>query len=320
MPDDCVLDDSWFSSWTLPGCQEPDSVATNIIKGTILEPYVEDAKNGVGDSIKAMLTFWIDIPDPDVGTVDGSQADAITFVQSNLAWFAAIVMCFAIAYQCIRIIMTQNAKGIHAVFAALVAYFTVVLIAVPATVAGLLITSALAQKVLEESTVGTNFADNLFSLFSNEVGFTSSILLLGLLIIGMLIACFQCILMIGRGGATFIILGTLSTTAAASATEPGKEALKTQVGWLVALVLYKLVAAIIYGVGFRFLGTDTNAANSGLLQILYGICLLLMAVFALPALLRLTAPSTAPAADGRGPGGVAMGAAPGLAAATMGRR
>lgn len=319
-PIECVPSDSWFSSWTMPGCEEPDSIATRAIRGSVLEPWVDDAKKGVGEVIKTLITFWIDVPNPTVGDVNGGQAEPISFLQNQLAWFGALIMCAVIAFQVARIIIEQRSLPALMIFQMLASYLALALLAVPATVAGLLITKVIAVRILEASTVGTDFSDNLFSLFSNEAGFTSSILLLGLLIIAMIIAGFQCLIMIGRGGAIFVILGILLTTASASATESGKKGLQLQISWLIALILYDLAAAAIYGVGFRFLGTDTAASGNGLLQIFYGLALMIMAVFALPALLRICAPATAPMADGRGPGGTVAAAAPGVAAATMGRR
>lgn len=318
-PSDCVPDDSWFSSWTLPGCQEPDSIVTSVIKGSVLEPWVEDAKNGVGDTIKTLVTFHLSIPDPNVGDTSGGTSSVITFLRDQLAWFGAALMAFVVLFQVGRIVFDHRDHGVKLIFGMLAAYLTVALVSIPATVAGLLITGEISARILEASTIGTNFADNLFSLFSNEAGFTSSILLLGLLLISMLISGFLCLLMIGRGGAIFVILGVLLTTASASATESGKEGLKTQIGWLEALILYKLAASAIYGIGFQFLGTDTAAEGNGLLQILYGLTLLMMAIFALPALMRICAPATAPINEGRGVGGAVAGATPAIAAASMAR-
>lgn len=318
-PMECIPDDSWFSSWTLPGCEEPDSIATSVIKGSVLEPWVEDVKHGVADSLKTMITFWVSIPDPNVGDVNGAQAEVISFLRNQLTWFGAVIMCFIIAFQCARMMWEQRGAPAKLVSQMIAIYFTVALISVPATAAGLLITGEIAARILEASTIGTSFSDNLFSLFNNEIGFTSSVLLLILLIAGMLIACLQCVLMIGRGGALFVILGILLAEAPASGTDSGKESVRITIGWIIALVVYKLVSAAIYGVGFRFLGTDTAASGNGLLQIFYGLTLLIMAVFSLPALLRVCAPSTSPVSDGRGPGSVVAGAAPGVAAATMGR-
>lgn len=314
-PQECGGDVPWFSSWTTPGCTEPDSIATQVIKGSIFEPWVEDAKQGVGNAVKTMITFWIAVPDPNVGDVNGAVAEVISFVQSKLVWLGAVIMCFVVAFQCARMMWEQNGQPLKKIALMFLTYLTVGALAVPAVALGLMITSALAATILEAATVGPSFSDNLFSLFNTDIGITSGILLIFLLIIAMLIGCFQCILMIGRGGATFIILAVLQTQAAATATEGGEQGVKTSIGWLEGLILYKLVAAVIYGVGFKFLSSDLGQPDNGLLQILFGLTILLMAVFSLPATMRVTAPAVAPVSQGSGVGNTVGSAAPALVAA-----
>lgn len=306
----CGEDTGWFSSWTMPGCEEPDSIATQVIQNSLIEPWVQDAKRGVADSTKTMFTFWQDVPDPAVVDQNGVTADVITFLQNQLLWIGAVVMCFIMAIQVVRMMIEMNNGPVKLVASMIFTYMATVAMAVPTIAFGLLVTNFVANTILEKSTEGTSFADNFFSLFNNAVGITSGLLLCILLIIGMLVACFQVVLMLGRSGALFITTGLLVFGAASSGTESGKQAFKTQVGWIAGLIIYKMIAAAVYGVGFRFLGTDTSATGNGLLQIIYGITILAMAVLALPATMRLTAPATAPASGGSGPGGMVTSAAP----------
>ena len=67
-------------------------------------------------------------------------------------------------------------------------------------------------------------------------------------------------------------------------------------------MLYKPAAAIIYAAAFRLIGTDVFS-DDGLLSVLVGLALMIVAVIALPALLRFLAPVTSAIASGGGGGG-----------------
>lgn len=316
----------WWEFWVDPGCASPDirplaSVGAEAIAGTVFEPWVKDAKQGVQDMLKTMLTFWIDIPDPDVGTALGQAHPVIEFLQSRLLWLGAVIMCFVMIYNCARIMWERDkAKPLVDVGKMVAVYMGTSALMIPAAVTALAVTNVVAQTILEMSTAdNTNFVDNVFSLFNNEAGVASGILLLLVFIFAMVIAGLMCVIMIGRGAAFFVILGGLLTQAAAYGTDSGKQGYDTSLGWIKGLLLYKLVAAAIFGVGFRFLSIDTSTEGNGLLQMLYGITLLLMAVFALPATMRITAPATAPVASGNGAGSTIGSTAPMLAAGMLRR-
>ena len=166
---------------------------------------------------------------------------------------------------------------------------------------------------------GTNFADNVFALFNNEAGVTSAILLILISIIAMILSGLMCLIMIGRGALFYVILAALLTQATAYATDSGKEGYHTMLGWLKGLLLFKVVAAAIYGAGFRFLSLDTGAENVGLQQMMCGLALLFLGVFALPACMRITAPATVPVAGGAGPASSVISSAPVLAAGMLRR-
>jgi type IV secretion system protein TrbL len=316
----------WWQFWVDPGCADPHitplaGAVAGLAADSIFTPWVQDAKQGVQDVIKTMITFWIDIPDPDIGTPQGVVNPVITFLQDRLVWMGAVIMSFVILYNVIQMMWERDkAKPLVDVGKMVGIYLGTAVMAIPAFATALLVTNWVAQTILELSTAGnTNFADNVFSLFNSDAGVASGILLILVFIIAMVIAGLMCIIMIGRGAAFFVILGGLLTQASGYATPSGKEGFWTSVGWIKGLLLYKVVAAAIFGVGFKFLSTNPNTEGNGLLQMLYGLTLILMAVFSLPATMRITAPATSPVASGSGVGGSIAGAAPMLAAGMLRR-
>jgi len=71
--------------------------------------------------------------------------------------------------------------------------------------------------------------------------------------------------------------------------------------WLVAFALYKPAAAIVYAVAFDLAG------QPGALALLDGVMMLVLAILALPALLRFVVPATSALAGGGGAGGCSPG-------------
>lgn len=314
----------WWEFWKQFECDTPGgrplaSAAANLVADSVFKPWLEDTKRGVQDVLKTMITFWIDIPDPDIGSVAGVPNPVVVFLAERLVWLGAIIMCFVVAYNCARLMWEGNkVKPLIDVAKMVMVYLGVASLEIPGIAVSLLITNAVAQTILEMSTEnGTNFADNVFALFNNEAGVTSAVLLIMIYIIAILIAGLMCVIMIGRGAALFVICGTLLTQTTAYATDSGKEGFHQSISWIKGLLLFKVVAAAIYGVGFRFLSLDTSAANIGLLQMLYGITLLIMGVFALPATMRVVAPAVTPAASGNGVGSTVASSAPMLAAGML---
>lgn len=319
---DCSPDNgsSIWTDWVAPGCTQTDSPAAQLIRNSMFEPFVKDLRNGVSDAVKTMVTFWIDVPDPDVGSADtGVPSDVVGFLQSSLMPLVGFLMVVSIMFGAGKIIWDfkhggyEEAKGIVTL---LVRYVLTAALAVPLVAAAMIIARELGQYILSQSTEGTQFTDNLFALFNSDVGLTSALALCALLLIAVLVSGLQVSVMIARGGALLILTGTILVSASMTNTETGKAMYQRHVMWLVEFIAYQPAAAIVYAAGFRLLGSDTAASGNSWLQCLYGITIIGLAVLTLPALLRLVAPVTEPVASGRGAGGVMAGAV--TTAATMG--
>lgn len=138
----------------------------------------------------------------------------------------------------------------------------------------------------------------------------------------LLTSVIQIILMIVRDGILVIIAGTLPIAAAITNTEMGKSWFKQYCAWTLALVLYKPAAAIIYAAAFQLVGSgafhtvdaDGEALDSSLINVLIGLSLMIMALVALPALMKLVAPAAS-----LGGGSAAVGALAGASGAVGGK-
>ena len=118
----------------------------------------------------------------------------------------------------------------------------------------------------------------------------------------------QFVLLIARSALIVVIAGLLPIAAASSGTEAGNGWFKKLTCWLVALIIYKPVAVIIYTMAYVL-----SSNGSTLIGLMSGFVLMLLAIVAMPATMRLIVPpvSAATSKGGTlvaGAGAVATGA------------
>jgi hypothetical protein len=130
-------------------------------------------------------------------------------------------------------------------------------------------------------------------------------------IIAFLATVIQIMLMLVRGGMLVLLVGTLPLVAAFSNTEMGLQWFRKASAWLIAFALYKPAAAVVYAVAFDLAG------QQGALALLDGVMMLVLAILALPALLRFVVPATGALAGAGGSGAMLAGAAGGAIAMRM---
>lgn len=162
----------------------------------------------------------------------------------------------------------------------------------------------------ESQCFGTNVAALVALTASSPLG------MMGVLILGtiaLLMTYVQVALMVIRGGLLVVLAGVLPLTASFTNTQMGKQWFGKAIGWTLAFILYKPAAALVYAAAFSLTGTDAfQDDGGGLWTVLTGLALMLMALVALPALLRFVAPMTGAVAGGGAAGMAMAGAAAGV--------
>ncbi|GAB3930711.1 hypothetical protein GCM10011575_47290 [Microlunatus endophyticus] len=133
-------------------------------------------------------------------------------------------------------------------------------------------------------------------------------------VIAFFVGLMQIVLLVARSGMLVLMAGILPTAGAATNTAMGKNWFGKLTAWTVALMLYKPAAAVVYAAAFRLVGASGFAAGdkTGIVRVLSGLCLMALAAFALPALMKFVTPMVS--AVGAGAGGAAAGALAGAAA------
>jgi type IV secretion system protein TrbL len=240
--------------------------------------------------------------------------DAVGFIQDSLWWYVAGFAVLSIIIASVRMAWTQRMQPGKELLQSLLTL--VVVSSAGLTGIGLAVTAAdgFAIWILDGAT-DRDFGENIVAMIT--IGAATGIGLIALLIIGsiaMLFSYIQIILMVIRGGMLVLLAGIFPISASFTNTETGRAWFKKCTGWLIAFILYKPAAAIVYAAAFKLTSTNIfEDDGTGLVKILTGLALMAMALVALPALMRFVAPMVSQTSGGGG-AGMALAAAGGAAA------
>ena len=276
--------------------------ATKSVAGSAFQAVVDAFAKGLADVMKALMTFWINTPEPDLSS-SSSVITTLDNLTRPLVAFGAVV---GLIVGGVRLAWTARAEQSgQAIMRGLL--LMVVVTAASATIVEVLLTGfdLLGTSILNHGFDGQSVGDRLTALGTLPGAGGGLIFLLAFF--GMIASLVQVGIMLVRGAILAVLVGILPVAAAASITEAGYNWFKRLCGWILSFTLYKLVAAIIYAAAFTMIGSGTDLAG-----VVSGFSLLIVAILALPALLRLIPPS-AEAMGGGGGGGALAGAAAAVA-------
>ncbi|ONI67679.1 hypothetical protein BWI15_31775 [Kribbella sp. ALI-6-A] len=283
-----------------------------------------------GSGLAAVSTFWIknDAVQPDpIATQHGNSwtaSEPVAFLHDRTLALAAAVFVIAVVVAGLRTAWEQRGEPLREL---LKATLTLVLVAGAGSAFIQLlveISDEIAYSVINDAHLDTTATDQALgeALFQ---GITLSRATADLpLVAGMFfgVAIFmasvvQVILLLIRSAMLVLLAGTFPLAAAATNTEIGKAWFRKYCGWVLAFVAYKPAAALVYAAAIKM--TDAGIrqpSGNTLVNAMSGLMMMLLAVFALPAMLRLVVPVTAAVAGGAAgsgatladPGGLASGA------------
>ena len=273
---------------------------------------------GMSQMVTTLSTFWVSTPTVNLTSQDGSTASpVVSIVNSELMPWTLALAVLSVIFGGIRLIWEQRGAPMKDLLRSLI---TLTLVSgLGLGVISILVVAAdfLAATVIERSTDGKGFAESMHLLVvMNQTGIGVFILIvLGL--IGLLASLVQIVLMVVRSGMLVVLAGTLPTTASFTNTEMGRQWFLKAVGWTIAFIAYKPAAAIVYSVAFLLMGNNGN--KDALISSITGFTLMVVALFALPALMRFVTPMVAAVASGGGAGAGAVVGAIATGAVSYGR-
>ncbi|MBF6463896.1 hypothetical protein IU427_01720 [Nocardia beijingensis] len=280
----------------------PDQAATAVKDkawDSTFGKVVDSLMNGLGEAIILALTFWMKVPN-EAASDSGSLFTKIndyTYQAQILLLIASVILSGARLAEARRGAAMNEAAESFRMFTRVV-FSSWMLGAV--IVAGTQASDRFAEWIIDDSTNGN--AKDLAELMvkTSKLQAFSPGLVLIIAIVGLLGALAQIVLAIVRQGLLVIAAGVLPLAAAASGMNIGKQSYQKLIGWIIAFMLWKPVAAIVYMIAFTTAGHVDSLTPAGGLpdgeqaqRMLVAIVLLCSVAFVLPALMRLVTPAVA---------------------------
>jgi type IV secretion system protein TrbL len=261
-------------------------------------------------------------------TAPEGSSSAVGFLQNSLWYYVGALAVLSVIIGGIRMAWEQRAQPGKDLVQSLITLVVVSGTGLAVLTLGVAAADAFSVWVLDGATDcsvsdagnSTCFGTNLGEMLAIGTSVSPGVGLIGTLILAslaLLMTYVQVALMVVRGGLLVILAGVLPLTASFTNTQMGKQWFGKVIGWSIAFILYKPAAALIYAAAFQLAGSDAfQDDGQGLWAILTGLALMLMALVALPALLKFVAPMTG-VLSGGGNSGMALAAAGGGAAGEL---
>ena len=194
--------------------------------------------------------------------------------------------------------------------------------ALPAVILAMhLATDAVSAQWLEDGLGGDPAATiNSVALIDEETGLGPAAVLI-LVVFALLGALAQLVALVVREGLLVVVVGLLPLAAASYSLSTGKQAFKTMIGFIVAALLFKPVATLLYLTAFWL---SSGAEAPSVMEAVSSMLLLAAAGLVLPALMRVVAPAVSASVAGGSAAGIgaaaagATGAVAGMAGAALG--
>lgn len=266
--------------------------------------------DAVGQTVQTLGTFWVNVGTPALTSAPGGStaSDPVLFLQNSLYFWTASLAVLSVLVGAAKMVIERRGAPLRDLVRSLATLIVVSGAGVAAV--GLLTVAAdqFSGWIIKNSTDGTSFNENISAMLAlsatSPIG-AIMIILLGL--IAILASVMQIVLMIIRGGLLVILTGIFPTAAAFTNTEAGRGWFQKCTAWLIAFILYKPAAAIIYATAFQLSGSkifgnagDGKDFGSALLTTVTGLALMVIALFAMPALMRFVTPMVSAVTGGGG--------------------
>ncbi|WP_104062336.1 hypothetical protein [Arthrobacter sp. 4R501] len=272
---------------------------------------------GMSQMVTTLSTFWVTMPTVNLASEDGTTPSPIvSMVNSELMPWTVTLAVLAVILGGIRMIWEQRGAPLKDLLRSLVTLTLVTGLGLGVISILVVAADAFSAAIIERSTNGKGFAESMNLLVLTGQTGVGVFILIVLGLIGLIASLVQVVLMVVRSGMLVILAGILPTTAAFTNTEMGRQWFQKAVGWTIAFILYKPAAAIVYSVAFLLMG---SGGKDSLITSITGFTLMIVALFALPALMRFVTPMVGAVASGGGAGAGAVVGAMATGAVSLGR-
>jgi type IV secretion system protein TrbL len=283
---------SWF-------CQSATSLAATAATD-VLGQLAKDFAQAQAELVKVLVAGWTQVPTPTPNGTSGTVA----FLQSSLSALVTAVATIALIAAAGRLIWECRSQPAKEALAGVLRLVVVVGAGVAVLDLLVQIGDGFSNWILSQAAGVTDPAAALATVGGAGVQtFASPALLLIVSAVAIVAFLIQIGLLLVRSALMVVLAGVWPLTAAASMTPAGNAWWKKTTGWLLAAVLFKPAASVVYAAAIRLFVNPTSGLDA-----LFGIVMLVLAVFTLPALMKFVVPMVA-AAGGLAVAEVGAGAA-----------
>jgi len=258
-----------------------------------LKALADSTFDFLGTVLKLLTTFWMSTPPPDLT----SPQSPVTLLQADLRPLAMFAMTVGLLFAAIKIMWTARSGQPGALGEA----FKGIVLTVVVTGAGAFCVSVLlnafdqwASAILVQGFDGVGVGKHLTELAATH-GPLGSVFTIALYGLAALSSLAQFAVMLIRNPVVVLLCVAWPISAAGAVTKEGGEAFRRITAWLLSWSVYKLVAAIVYATAFAMVGDSRDELGT-----VEGGLLLVVAILALPSLLRLITPAAQAISSGGG--------------------
>ena len=288
--------------------------AAQTVGDSLMDQLAHNASVAMASTIETLGSFWVTVPTIPLGDTQGNPSDPVGFLQGHTWWIWSTLMVFSVLYAAGQMIWSRKGQPLMELVAALIRSLLASSAGLGAVVILLQVGDSYSTWILDKSVEG-GFTQGLKNIMSSESASDLQIFMIVAGIIAMLVSLVQICLLIVRSALSVLLAGTLPLAYSATNTQWGKQWSQKHASWLIAFVLYKPVAATIYAAAFKVTGSaltgQLEGAATSIVGLMSGLVLMVAALFALPAMMRLIVPAVGAASAG---GAMFAGAAVGSAA------
>ena len=285
----------------ISGCvaEAADAAATGAV-----EALAKAIQEAIGKVLASTIVWWTRVDAINLG----NEQTVIDRVRGLLLPIAVAVAVGGVIWQGIRMMLTRKPDPLITIVKG---FFTVaVWTAIGVTLPNMLLRAgdAFSTWALDEST-GGKFAERMTTALGFEqLGARGLVIIIGILVL--IATVVQAVLMVFREMSVLILTGTIVLAATGAFTHATSVWLRKVLGWMLALICYKPMAAMIYAMGFLLIGEGNDVK-----AMFMGFATLALSLVALPVLMKFFT-WMVDSAGGDG-GGLLAAAASGTAAANM---
>lgn len=272
------------------------------------QSFIADVADGAAELVVTMTTWWvttdsIDPRDPAVMTAQAATGDLVT-----------LILVAAILVQSIRVMVSRKGEPVVMVLTGLVRFAVTSAVGLVALQTALRAADAFSTQLIGGATDA--FAIVMRNRLTNdpEAGFA----MLLIAVVAAVLAIVQWAMMAMRQAGLLVLAAMLPMAAAGSLTKSTRGWLDRVIVWMITIVAYKPAAAFIYSIGFTYMSSPAANDDGTYAAMLTGIVVMLLAVLAMPVMLKFFSWTGMQIGGGSGNGSAFLGAAGAIAMSRTG--